>query len=87
MFLLLCALALVSCEQEDVKFEFQTGSNEDESPLTRSASDIPAAIDQLDGIPVNIKSAYSKKYLSVVSDDGEVALSMMMMEVCGRGGL
>lgn len=75
MFLLLCALALVSCEQEDVKFEFQTGSNEDESPLTRSASDIPAAIDQLDGIPVNIKSAYSKKYLSVVSDDGEVALS------------
>lgn len=75
MFLLLCALALVSCEQEDVKFEFQTGSNENEFPLTRSASDVPAAIDQLDGIPVNIKSAYSKKYLSVISDDGEVALS------------
>lgn len=35
MFLLLCALVLVSCEQEEVWSESQTGSNDNESPLTR----------------------------------------------------
>ncbi len=75
MFLLLCALALVSCEQEDVKFEFQTGSNEDESPLTRSASDVPAAIDQLDGIPVNIKSVATGKYLSAEAEGMSIYLA------------
>lgn len=75
MFLLFCVFALVSCEQEEVWCELQIEGDKNEMPITRSASDIPAALEQLEGIPVNIKSAYSKKYFSVISDDGKIALS------------
>ena len=64
MFMLLCTLVLVSCEQEEVYPELQIGSNEREIPLTRGINDIPAAIDQLNGIPVHIKSMANGKYLS-----------------------
>ena len=48
MLLLVCILAFVSCEQEDVLSELQVKSNENELPLTRSAIDVPNAIEQLD---------------------------------------
>ena len=41
IFMLLCAFTFVSCEQEEVWSELQTGGNENELPLTRSASDVP----------------------------------------------
>lgn len=67
MLLLVCILAFVSCEQEDVLSELQVKSNENELPLTRSAIDVPNAIEQLDGIPVNIKSVANGRYLSAES--------------------
>jgi len=67
IFMLLCAFTFVSCEQEEVWSELQTGGNENELPLTRSASDVPNAINQLDGIPVNIKSVANGRYLSAES--------------------
>lgn len=82
MFLLFCVFALVSCEQEEAWSELQIEGDKNEMPITRSASDVPAAIDQLDGIPVNIKSVVNGKYLSAeargkylylaASDDGSL---------------
>lgn len=74
MFMFLCALSLVSCEQEENWSELQVESNKNESYLTRSASDTPTALEQLDGVPVYIKSVYSNKYLSAISNDGDVGL-------------
>lgn len=67
IFMLLCVFTLVACEQEEVWSELQAGGNENELPLTRSASDVPNAINQLDGIPVNIKSVANGRYLSAES--------------------
>ena len=82
MFLFVCILSFVSCEQEDVWSELQVEGDVNESPLTRSANGVPAAIDQLNGIPVNIKSMINNKYLSAeakgtsiylaASDDGSL---------------
>ena len=74
MFLLSLMLVLFSCEQENTLSEISTDNNENEVPLTRNSSDLTRPIEQLDGIPVNIKSVYSKKYLSVVSDNGKLGL-------------
>lgn len=67
MLLLVCVVAFVSCEQEDILSELQVKSDENELPLTRSAIDVPNAIEQLDGIPVNIKSVANGRYLSAES--------------------
>ena len=80
MFLLSLMLVLFSCEQENTLSEISTDNNENEVPLTRNSSDLTRPIEQLDGIPVNIKSVYSKKYLSVVSDNGKLVVS-------GKGGM
>ncbi|MDC2008443.1 ETX/MTX2 family pore-forming toxin [Bacteroides thetaiotaomicron] len=74
MFLFCIMLVLFSCEQENTLSEISTDNNENGLPLTRSSSDLARPIEQLDGIPVNIKSVYSKKYLSVVSDNGKLGL-------------
>lgn len=74
MFMFLCTLSLVSCEQEEIWSELQVESNKNESYLTRSVSDTPTALEQLDGVPVYIKSVYSNKYLSAISNDGDVGL-------------
>lgn len=64
MLLLVCIVAFVSCEQEDVLSELQVKSDENELPLTRNVSDVPTPIDQLNGIPVHIKSLSNGTYLS-----------------------
>lgn len=64
MFLLLSMFAFVSCEQEELLSELQVPDNKNETPVTRGVSDIPNAISQLNGIPVNIKSVANGKYLS-----------------------
>ena len=86
IFMLLCAFTFVSCEQEEVWSELQTGGNENELPLTRSASDVPNAINQLDGIPVNIKSVANGRYLRNLK--GKVYIwHRMTMGVYVNGGI
>lgn len=68
MFVLLYVLALVSCEQEEMWSNLQVVDNAKQASLTRSTSNIPSAISQLNGIPVNIKSAANGKYLSAKSE-------------------
>lgn len=82
IWLLICTLTFVACEQEEVWSECQTESNKNQSSLTRSAVSVPNVIDQLVGIPVNIKSVSNKTYVSahpsgehiylVSSDDGSL---------------
>lgn len=67
VFLCLCVIFIGACEQEDVLTNVQVQMDKSKVSLTRSASDIPAAIDQLEGIPVNIKSVATGRYLSAES--------------------
>lgn len=64
MFMLFCSLTFFSCEQEDVWSDNYVKNEMSEKTSTRSARDVPPAIEQLDGIPVNIKSVANGKYLS-----------------------
>ncbi len=73
IFLLLCTLFFFSCEQEDMLETYMVG----EKPVTRSGIeevDIPSVIDQLEEIPVNIKSVANNKYLSAKSSGSTVYL-------------
>lgn len=64
LFTVFCLFVFLSCEQENVLPDSRAESSENELPSLRSASDIPDAIDQLSGIPVNIKAVVNGKYLS-----------------------
>lgn len=75
VFLLLSMFAFVSCEQEELLSELQVPDNKNETPLTRGVSDIPNAISQLNGIPVNIKSVANGKYLSAKSSGDGIYLA------------
>lgn len=75
MFVFLCTLVLVACEQEEIWSNLQDVDNVDQTIVTRGTSDIPLAISQLSGIPVNIKSAANGKYLSAESEGRSLYLS------------
>lgn len=75
MFLLLSMFAFVSCEQEELLSELQVPDNKKETPVTRGVSDIPDALSQLNGIPVNIKSVANGKYLSAKSSGDGIYLA------------
>ena len=75
MFLLLSMFAFVSCEQEELLSELHVPDNKNETPVTRGVSDIPDALSQLNGIPVNIKSVANGKYLSAKSSGDGIYLA------------
>lgn len=72
-FLLSLILMFFSCDKDnfiDVPLKARTNV-----PLTRSAVNVPSPIKQLDGIPVNIRNAASKKYLSASSKGYKILLN------------
>lgn len=77
-FLHLCTcvtLLCTSCEQEDLLLNSVENNNQVSFATTRNNSTIPSAIDQLDGIPVNIKSVANGKYLSASPDNTHIYLT------------
>lgn len=61
--------------KEEVCSELQAVSNEAMLPLTRGNISVPDALSQLNGIPVNIKSAINGKYLSAESEGRNLYLA------------